>query len=260
MIDLHSHILPGLDDGAPDIDVSLAMARAAVDAGIETMVATPHVNFEYPVDPHDIGPRVGALNIALARSEIALAVLPGAEVALPRLGEMDDEALRAVCLGGGPCVLVESPYVRGASFLEERLFDLQLRGLRPMLAHPERCPIFQDDPGRLARVVERGVLCSINIGSLTGRFGSVVRRFSVRLFRDGLVHNVASDCHDPVRRPPGLRAGFEKAEEELPGISDQADWYARAAPAAILAGEPLPPRPDSPSRRPSRLRRLIGLR
>ena len=243
MIDLHSHILPGLDDGAADVDTSLAMARAAVDDGVEVMVATPHVSFDYPVEPWDVAGGVEYLNVALARAEIPLSVLPGGEIALPRLTELDDLALQGLALGGGPYLLLESPYTPGVAYIEELVFAAQVRGFRVLLAHPERCPAFQRDPARLARLVERGVLCSVDAGSMMGRFGRTVHRFVVSLFLDGLVHNVASDSHDERRRPPGLRAAFRAAEADLPGLAAQRDWLTHAVPAAVLSGGDLPPRP-----------------
>jgi protein-tyrosine phosphatase len=261
VIDLHSHILPGLDDGAGDIEVSLAMARIAVEQGVQTMTATPHVNFDYPVDAEAVLPRVGELNVALARADIPLAVLPGAEIAASRAVEMSDAEIKPLCLGGGKTVLIESPYVKGIGFLDELLFDLQLRGFRPLLAHPERCPIFQDDIGKLRRLVSRDVYCSVNTGSLAGSFGRRVRAFSLQLVREGLVHDVASDSHDQQRRPPGLLSGIEAAEEELPGITGLAEWLTQDAPAALLAGRALPPRPELPEPpQPSRFRRLLGRR
>jgi protein-tyrosine phosphatase len=262
VIDLHSHILPGLDDGADDLEVSMAMARLAVDAGVQTMAATPHVNFDYPVDSDTVLAKVGELNVALARAGVPLAVLPGAEISVPRAAELSDTELSALGLGGGKTVLIESPYIKGVGFLEEMLFDLQLRGFRPLLAHPERCPIFQDDIARLRRLVDREVYCSINTGSLAGRFGRRVQAFAFELVSAGLVHDVASDSHDPERRPPGLLGGIEAADEHLPGIAAQADWYTRAAPAALIGGKQLPPRPalPQPAAQPSRLKRLLGRR
>lgn len=256
MIDLHSHILPGIDDGSDDSETSLAMARVAVEDGIRTIVATPHVNADYDVDFGNIGQLVGELNILLARAEVPLAVLPGAEVAVSRVAEMTDADLKSVCLGDSSSVLVESPYARTVVFLDELLFDLQVRGFRPVLAHPERCPLFQKDIDRLRELVGRGVLCSVNASSMAGVFGSTVRRFVIRLLEEGLVHDVASDSHDPSRRPPSLMVGFDSAEGELPGILAQVEWFTEDAPAAILAGEPLPPRPNPPSRS-SGWRRLV---
>lgn len=258
MIDLHSHILPGVDDGAADSEASLAMARAAVADGIRTVVATPHINYDYDYDYAEIGQLVGELNIVLAHAEIPLAVLPGAEISLARLPDLGERELSRLCLGGGPSLLVESPYTRAAGFLDEALFDLEVRGYRPVLAHPERCPLFQADVDRLRALVDRGILCSVNAGSMAGRFGQTVRRFALTLFRKELVHDVSSDSHDDTGRPPKLSVGFESLEAELPGISDQAAWFTEDVPAAILAGDPLPPRPELPARPRSRWRRFVS--
>jgi protein-tyrosine phosphatase len=257
VIDLHAHILPGLDDGAADLEASVAMSLSAVAEGIRTVAATPHVNRDYPADPKAMAYAVGALNVALARMEVPLAVLPGGELALASARELDDETLRAFCLAGGDCLLLESPYGGDLPWLEDLVADLQERGFRPLLAHPERSPLFQDDPDRLARLVERGVRCTVNAGSMSGRSGDAARDCVVELFRRGLVHAVSSDAHDNARRPPRLREGFEALEGALPGLSEQCDWYTDAAPAAILAGEPLPERPK-PGKGRGRFRRLFS--
>jgi protein-tyrosine phosphatase len=249
LVDLHSHILPGVDDGAPDIETSIAMARTAVADGIRVMVATPHVSFEYDLDPMEVGRMAGELNLALARHELPLAVLPGGEVAITRLAALDREALEMLSLGAGPYLLVETPYAGAAPFLEEVLFDLDVRGFRTVLAHPERCAMFETDRDRLARLVERGVLCSVNAGSMAGQFGRRVKEFAVHLFRDGLVHNVASDAHDDDVRRAQLRWGFERLDGELPGIAAQTRWFTHTAPTAIVAGRGLPEAPEPPAQR-----------
>lgn len=257
MIDLHTHILPAVDDGAPDMDAALAMARVSVDTGVHTMVATPHVNDRYALDPLAIGERVGHLNLALARAGVALGVLPGAEVSHTRAGELSDRQLRASCLGGHSALLVESPYA-SSPFFDELLFDLQLRSFRPVLAHPERCPMFQGDLDRLAGLVERGILCSINTGSLAGHFGRTVRRTAVELLRRGLAHSLASDCHNTDRRPPGLNAGIEAAQEQIPGAQAMAEWLTVSVPGALLDGSRLPERPALPEQPAGRWSRLRG--
>jgi protein-tyrosine phosphatase len=260
VIDLHCHILPGIDDGPVNLDFSVAMARAAEEAGIVVMVATPHVRSDHPNEPARIEAGVRELNSALAVEDVELRVLPGGEVSLQKATELDDEVLSALCLGSGDCLLVESPYRSIDIDLEGILWDLQARGFRPLLAHPERCPIFQRDPSRLARLVNGGLLCSITAASLAGRFGTTVRRFSLELLYDGLVHDVASDAHDHLHRPPDLLAGFESAEADIPGIRGQASWFTVTSPVAMLTGKALPARPDPPPRAPmSRWRRLVGL-
>jgi protein-tyrosine phosphatase len=258
VVDLHSHILPGLDDGADDIEVSLGMARIAVGEGVRTMAATPHVNFDFTFDPDTVMSRVGELNAALADADLALTVLPGAEISMPSAAELTDGELASLSIGGGRTLLIESPYLKGVASMEDLLFDLQLRDFRVLLSHPERCPIFQDDPDRLRRIVARDVYCAVNSGSLAGAFGRRVRAFAVDLVRGGLVHSIASDAHDEEHRPPGLLAGIRAAEQELPGLTDQADWYTRDAPTALATGKQLPARPALPKPRPrSRLRRIL---
>ena len=262
MLDLHSHILPGIDDGPVNLDFSVAMARRAEEAGIHVMVATPHVRSDHPNDPEGIELGVRELNDALAEQDVELRVLPGAEVSLQKSAELDDETLARLCLGEGPYLLVESPYRSIDVDLEGIVRDLQARGFKPVLAHPERCPIFQRDPDRLARLVNSGLLCSITAASLAGGFGNTVRRFSLELMYDGLVHDVASDSHDHLHRPPDLLTGFESAEIDVPGIRGQASWFTVTAPVAIVTGkDSLPPRPDPPPRPPtSRWRRLVERR
>ena len=260
MIDIHSHILPGVDDGAPSMEASLELARAAVAAGTQIMVATPHVRGDYPLDPATIAERVDAVNLKLVAEGVELRVVAGAEVSLSKAVELERSELRALCLGSGSYILVESPYTNTVADIEGIFFDLQVAGLTPLLAHPERCPVFQNEPERLARLVDAGALCSITSGSLAGRFGSTVRRFALRLVSEGLVHDVASDSHDAVRRPPDLLPGFASADTELPGFAEQASWYTVTAPVAMLAGKPLPARPEPPQLKRSTLKRLFGAR
>ena len=249
MIDLHSHILPGLDDGPRTLEGSLDLARAAVADGTRTILATPHVNDDHSIDAPRVAAGLAVLRPALADAEIPLEVLPGGEIAIWRLADLDDPALRGLALGGGPYLLVESPFSPVVGDFEPIVLDLLMRGHRVLLAHPERCPAFQRDPARLGRLVDSGVLVQVTAGSMTGAFGTTVRRFTASLLREGHVHVVASDAHDAVRRPPGLTAGFAALERELPGLGDQQAWLTEGVPRAILEGEPLPERPPLPRRR-----------
>lgn len=259
MIDLHSHILPGLDDGAPDWPTSVEMGRVAVAEGIETIAATPHVNFEYQYPLSEIRSRAAELNRRLAESGLPLTVVTGGEIALSRLVDLSDEDLQVLGLGGTRTLLIESPYSAAAGGLEAALFDLQLRHFNPLLAHPERCPYFQSDPDRLTTLVERGIHCSINSGSMDGTFGSTVRRFAIELLRRGLVHAVSSDSHDPAQRAPRLLSGFEEGERALPGLMRLVGWLTADSPRCLLAGEVPPPRPDVRLGKRSRLRRSLRI-
>jgi len=262
VIDLHCHILPALDDGPANVDFSIAMARAAVEAGIHVTVATPHVRSDHPTAPDSIADGVAELNRALTDADIELTVLPGAEVSFGKASKLDDATLAELCLGSGNYLLVESPYRSIEVDIEGILRDLQSRGFSPVLAHPERCPIFQKDPTRLTRLVNGGTLCSITAASLSGGFGTTVRRFAIHLLSDGLVHNVASDAHDHLHRRPDIASGFDAVEAEVPGIRSQASWFTVTAPVAIVTGrDSLPPRPDPPPRAPvKRWRRLVERR
>ncbi len=257
MIDLHCHLLPGVDDGPPDLEASLALARAAAGTGTRTIVATPHIDRRWGVEPADVPAAVDRVRAALQDAHVELEVRPGGEVDVARLAELTPDELDSVRLGGGPYVLLESPHAtsRGAGF-HTAVAQLCRRGERILLAHPERCPIFHRRPGDLADLVRAGALCSITSSALLGRFGGTVREFALRMLRDGLVHNVASDAHEAQRRGPELLAGLQAAERELPGLLRQADWLTRDVPAAVLSGGPLPPRPPLPSRR-RRLRRPL---
>jgi protein-tyrosine phosphatase len=256
VIDLHSHILPGLDDGPSTMEGSLELARAAVASGTRTILATPHIDGHFKIRPEHIAERLAALTAALEEAGIPLEVRAGGEIAIWRLIDLDDLALRALALGGGPHVLVESPFSPVMGDIEPMVRDLEQRGFRVLLAHPERCPSFQRDPARLERLVDAGALAQLTAGSMAGAFGSTVRRFSVALLREELVHVVASDAHDDRLRPPGLTIGFRALERELPGIGAQQHWLTELAPAAILDGAPLPERPPLPQASSGLMRRL----
>ena len=238
MIDLHCHVLPGIDDGPETIEGSLALGRASGEAGVRTIVATPHVNRRYPNDAATIARLVGELNERLRAREIAVEVLPGAEIALTSAVDMAPEQLADLGLGGGSWLLVEPPFTPAAAGIDAVVFDIVRRGHRVVLAHPERCPAFHRDRAVLESLVRAGVLTSITAGSLVGGFGGDVRRFALGLVHDGLVHNVASDAHDHSTRPPGIAAELDQA-----CLRPLAGWFTEQVPAAILADEEIPPPP-----------------
>lgn len=256
VIDLHCHVLPGIDDGPATIEDSLALARASAEMGTRTLVATPHVSWSYPNDAETIARLVDELNARLAIEAVALDVRAGAEIAMTRLTEIEPAQLSPLSLGGGPWLLVEPPFTQVVAGLDAVVGDLQRRGHRVVLAHPERCPAFHRDPRMLGSLVRDGVLASITAGSLVGRFGEPVRSFALRLVQDELIHNVASDAHDHRHRKPGMARELERS-----GLEPLAEWLTQAVPAAILNGDDIPRRPafaiplNAPSRRP-RWRRL----
>lgn len=246
MIDLHCHVLAGLDDGPSELDGSVALVAAARDGGTDAMVATPHVNWGWQNSAAAIAQARLALTERLADEGVAVAIHPGAEIALTHAFELDDGELEALRLGAGPWILVEAPHVQGVAGVEAMLGELAERGQRIVLAHVERCPAFLADPQLLERMVGRGMLASVTAGALVGRFGRAIERAAGRFIAAGLIHNVASDAHDLRMRPPGLRAELDAA-----GLHEQATWLADAVPAAILRGAEIPAAPawPEPSRR-----------
>jgi protein-tyrosine phosphatase len=243
VIDIHCHVLPGLDDGPANMPQSLAMAGAAVASGTTVMVATPHIDTTWRVRPHMIPERVAALQAVLREEGVELEIRTGAEIALSRLADLSPDELDALRLGGGPYLLLECPLSPTAGDFDALLLRIGAREESIVLAHPERAPLFQQEPERLERLVEEGFLCSLTAGSLRGAFGGPVRAFSIELLREGLVHTLSSDAHDELNRRPGIGDALTSIESDLPGISSQNEWLTTLAPAAILAGEPIPPRP-----------------
>jgi protein-tyrosine phosphatase len=240
VIDLHCHIVWGIDDGPQTIEESLALARVAVADGTRLIVATSHVSWSYRNDAATIAARVEELRERLAAEQIALEVRTGAEIAATLLGDLEADELARLTLGGagGGWLLIEPPFTPVVTGIDALIYGLQRDGYRVLLAHPERCPAFHRDRALLEALVAAGVLTSITAGSLVGRFGKPVQRFALQLLRDELVHNVASDAHDAVGRPPTIATELEEAH-----LGELADWLARAVPEAILAGAEPPPRP-----------------
>ncbi len=248
---MHTHVLPGIDDGPATIEDSLALARAAAEGGTRTMVATPHVNWHHHNDAATIARKVSELNERLRGEGIELEIRAGAEIAMTRVEQLDPGELDRLRLGEGPWVLLEPPFTPIVTGLDGVVMELQSAGHRVLLAHPERCPALHREPQLLESLVKAGVLTSITAGSLVGRFGGEVRRFSRRLMERKLVHNVASDAHDAHKRPPGMAAELAEA-----GYAVLTEWLTEEVPAAILAGEEIPMRPDAPLERERRSHRI----
>lgn len=246
MIDLHCHVLPGLDDGPSTLEESLDLCRAARDEGTRTLVATPHVNAVYPrVTPAVIQERVDLVNRAARSEGIGLTVVTGAEVALSRVGEMSDAELDLLALGGGRYLLLELPSTSAVSGAAAALGAVASRGYGVVVAHPERSAIAQRDAAVVHRLVQSGVLCCLDAASLTDQADRQTRRTAWELLRRGLVHAIASDSHGAVRRPPELASILNRA-----GLSvAQIDYFVRAAPEAILNDQAVPPPPEVEDRR-----------
>ncbi len=246
MIDLHAHVLPGIDDGPATLEDALALARSFERWGTTTVVATPHVSWDHQQNSSaSVAAAVQAFNRELERVDIDVTVLPGAEVALTRATDLPPEELVRLQLGDGPWLLLECPLASGGNGIEAAATSLMRRGHEVLLAHPERVTGFQRDPGLLDRLVGGGALCQLTAGSLTGRFGRTVQRFSHGLLDRGLVHVLASDAHSVDRRPP-----MSRDDLRAQGLSDALiAWATTEVPRALLAGTDLPERPAAPASR-----------
>jgi protein-tyrosine phosphatase len=258
-VDIHAHLLPGIDDGPGDLDGALAMARAAVGAGTRMVAATPHLRADFPdVHVDELAERVGRLREALEHESIELALVGAAETSLVWALEASPEELSLATYGQhGGDLLIETP-MTATTTLPELLYRVRARGFRITLAHPERSSEFSRDPGKLAELVDQGVLLQVNADALvSSRGGSTERGLAERLCREGLAHVLASDGHRAASWRPvtSLAAGVEAAS--LIVGRQRAEWMAREAPAAIISGTELPEPPAvvPPGRR---RRRLFG--
>ncbi len=255
LIDIHAHLLPGIDDGPRDLDSALKMARAAVGAGIELIAATPHLRSDFPdVHIEELADQSDSLRVALKRHEIPLQVIGGTEASLSWALEAGDDQLALASYGQrGTDLLIETPTGSVIGF-DRLVYQLLARPYRVTLAHPERSPEFQRDHGPLGELVSQGVLLQVNADSLlVANRKSPLRRLAERLCRDGIVHALASDGHRGESwRPVGRLAEGMAAASALVG-PERASWLVRAAPAAIIEGRPLPdPPPVATAARRSR--------
>jgi protein-tyrosine phosphatase len=239
LIDLHSHILPGIDDGAGSFDDSLAIARTCVADGIEVLAATPHVRDDYPTSAETMERLVGELRDALEAEQVPLDVRRGGEVAVDWLERLPPETLKRFGLGGNPAyLLVEFPYYGWPLTLVDRVFHLRLEGITVVLAHPERSAEVQGNLERLRPLVDLGVLVQLTAASVDGRLGRGAEDAALGLIERGLAHMIASDAHTARIREGGLAAAVGAVGDEALGR-----WLSFEVPWAIVDGAPLPPRP-----------------
>ncbi|MGZ4414249.1 MAG: tyrosine-protein phosphatase [Gaiellaceae bacterium] len=240
MIDLHSHILPGVDDGARTMLDSLEIAQAACADGVEAVAATPHVRRDYLTSAETMMRLVGVLREELRRRGIPLRVLPGGEVAVEQLRALSIEQLRRFGLGGNPrYLLVEFPHRDWPILLRQEIARLRVEGVTVVLAHPERNPEVQQAPEILEPLVAAGALVQLTAASLDGRFGKRTSDAARRLIKLGLAHLIASDAHAHEVRQVGLRKACEAV-----GDAELASWLSMGVPRAIVENSAIPPRPQ----------------
>lgn len=215
MIDIHCHILPGLDDGAQNLNDSLDMARAAVSNGIHKVVATPHHKTSRFDNPKaTIFEKVSELNEILQKQMIPLEVLLGQEVRI--FGDFveayKNEQILTVNLQN--YVLIEFPSNHVPSYSEHLFYDIQMNGLTPIIVHPERNSQIVEQPDKLFNLIEKGALSQITASSITGDLGKKIQKFSFRLIDANLTHFIATDAHNITSRPFNLAEAYDVVEKE----------------------------------------------
>lgn len=244
VIDLHCHILPGIDDGAPALPVSLEMARASAANGVSTLACTPHI---LPGLYHNTGPQITLavqhLQQAIDDAGIPLRLVAGADNHVTAGFAAGLRSGRLLPLAGSRYVLVEPPHHTPPPRLEEFFFDLVTAGYVPVLTHPERLTWIRPHYAAIKRLVHSGCWMQITAGSLTGAFGRSARYWAERMLDEGLVHILATDAHNMDRRPPNLMEGCVCAEKRVGAVEARAMTLIR--PQGILANQ-LPSRLPAP--------------
>jgi protein-tyrosine phosphatase len=244
VIDIHSHIMPEIDDGARSIGEAIEMARIAAQDGIEYMVSTPHMFNGLSHNPHpaEILDRVAALNDAIGSE--GLKILPGNEVHISHEIAEQVEARRVTTINQRNYMLVEFPQLTVPVGADELFYKLLLQGIHPILVHPERNGQIQSDPSIVAKFIERGVVIQITAMSVSGEFGSAAKRCADALLRHHCVHFLATDTHRTRSRPPILSKGRDAAAAIVG--EEAAAALVEANPRAVINGEVLQVPPPIP--------------
>jgi protein-tyrosine phosphatase len=243
MVDIHSHILPEVDDGARSWEMAIHMCQMAAQDGIEHMVATPHANHEYAYDRQAHGARLEELKGRI-QQKIGLHLGCDFHFSYENLEDLSIHPEKYT-IGQTPYLLVELSDFAVPPGISSKFQELLDWGLRPILTHPERNPLLQRTPERVLRWVEHGCIVQVTASAFTGRWGKRAQQMAEWLLRRDGVHVLATDAHSIDSRPPILSAGRDAAAE-LCG-QETADALVIANPQAIISGQPLPYYP-SPSR------------
>ncbi|MBO8126471.1 MAG: hypothetical protein H0Z38_04440 [Firmicutes bacterium] len=229
LIDIHAHILPGLDDGPKDLAGSLELLKLLSEDGVQTVIATPHVvpGYFWPYDPDKLRDTAEELREAVRKSRIAIEIIPGAEIYLsPEIAQMAEEGLLPT-LADSSYVLVEFPRNEVPFWAFEVLKKIQKAGYKPILAHPELNSEVRADDTLAEDLVQQGVLLQVDASSLAGKWGESPKNYALELIGSGLVHYIGSDTHSP-RRPPKMRTAWNVVE----------DVYSRSVAEKLMVENP----------------------
>jgi protein-tyrosine phosphatase len=241
LIDIHHHLLFGLDDGPREIDVSVAMAEMSIENGVTHIVCTPHSNTRFKFDPGVNRERMEAIQARLGdRITLGLGcdfhlMFDNIEDAIAHPGKYS--------INGKNYLLVEFPDDAISHNMTEVFFQLALAGLTSIITHPERNQVIVRHPERLAEWIRAGCYVQITASSLTGRFGKTAERVAHELLRRNWVHFIATDAHDVMLRPPMLREAYDLVSERY-GL-ETAERLCKENPRAAFYGEAMPLQPEA---------------
>ena len=255
MIDIHSHILPAVDDGSTSMEETLAMTAIAERDGISIIAATPHANPGYHmVSRKSVLDLVAAVNRAVENEKRILRLVPGHDAHLvPELLPMLKEG-RVLTLNFRRYFLLEPPEHFPENELKEVAFACMASGFHPILTHPERLTAFLRKPEMLHDLAAQGVIIQVTAASVTGYFGEVIRRYCEMMFKEGIVHIIASDAHSPRHRPPILSLAADAVSDM--GIDPEP--FVRSYPEAILHNRDIDVPVPAEAPRRSLFRRIFG--
>ena len=239
MVDIHNHLLPGLDDGSPDLETSIAMARMAAADGITHVVCTPHANNRYLYDPFRVEDLITDLRARLAEARIPLQLVRGADFHLTyeNIQEAFADPARFSIAGQG-YLMTELPDYGSFSAFDETYYELHRAGMTPVITHPERNPTLQENPDKLLDWLRLGSLLQVTAGSVLGHMGKKAQRISLYLLENHWVHFIATDAHNLTSRPPLLAEAHVEIARRFG--SSYADTLCISNPAFAIAGKPLP--------------------
>lgn len=260
VIDLHCHMLPGIDDGAADLEMALAMARMAVEDGVRRLACTPHI---YPGMYENTGDgirvAIAKLQAELDRHGIVLQLMQGADVHLQPNLVASIRAGQIPTLNDSRYLLLEPPHHVAPPRFDESLFELRMAGIVPVITHPERLSWIEDHYEAFIHAVAEGAWMQVTAGSLTGRFGRRARYWGERMLDEGLVHLLATDAHDLGNRAPRLAEGRDAAALRVG--EEEALRLVAARPQAIVDNAPpdsvAAPAPARRTRAGERVRKLL---
>lgn len=238
MVDIHHHLLPGLDDGSPDLETSVAMTRMAAEDGITHIVCTPHASGHYTFQPELVAAKLQELRDAVRAENIPVTIGQGCDFHINY--ENVEDALanpRKYTINGHHYLMVELPDLMLPPSLDETFYRLKLAGMTPVLTHPERNPVLQKDTSKLKEWMRHGLLLQVTTSSVLGRMGKTAHRVAHEMLDNQWVHFLATDAHNLKSRPPRMREACDAVAEKYG--REYADLLCTENPMAVFEGQPL---------------------